>query len=454
MSSTALKALPGSIGLIKNIQGIRKYGFLQFINELWTTHGDLFQIKLGSRLLVIPVHPEAVRHITITHRQNYDKLESYEPTRRYLLGNGLLTSIGEPWRMQRKLMAPFYTPRGVQAYAEIMMRDGRRLLQRWEKLADQNEPVAMDEEMTIVTAQIILKAMFSMETDDEIVSMKDSVETMIGYQSTRQSMPIPIPTWLPTQRNLRYRAARDQVHGYINGVIGQRRAMSEDQWPQDLLTKLMMVRNEETGTPLSESLLRDEAITTFFAGHETTARLLTFTWYALSSHPEVMATLQAELDRVLGSREATLEDLHHLPYTLQVIKEALRLYPPAPFYVRDAIESDVIDGYTIPETASMMLSPYYTHRHPEFWADPLKFDPDRWTPEKEAAMHPSAYHPFSSGQRVCIGNNFSLLESHILLALLAQKFTPRLQAGHEPQWIMQGTLGVKNGMPMTIERRR
>jgi cytochrome P450 len=158
------------------------------------------------------------------------------------------------------------------------------------------------------------------------------------------------------------------------------------------------------------------------------------------------------LDAVLGNRTPTIEDLHHLPYTLQVIKEVLRLYPPAPFYIRDAIAADKLGDFNTP-ALPVLLSPYYTHRHPDFWENPLEFNPDRWTPELEAKMHPYAYHPFAAGQRVCIGNNFSLLESHILLALLAREYAPRLAPGFTPKFIMGGTLGTSNGFPMIIERR-
>lgn len=216
----------------------------------------------------------------------------------------------------------------------------------------------------------------------------------------------------------------------------------------------MLAKDEETGEPMSEILLRDESITAFFAGHETTARTMSATWYALANNEEAANKLHEELDRVLGDRVPTVEDLYRLPYTLQVVKEVLRLYPAAPFYVRDAVEEDVINGIKIEKGAAIMLSPYYTHRHPDFWEDPLKFDPDRWTPENEAARHRYAYHPFATGKRICIGNNFSLLESHLLLAILGSKFAPKMKAGAAITWEMQGTLGTKEGFPMVIERRK
>lgn len=450
----ALKSIPGPQGSpLKLIGELRRRGLLDYVSEAWATYGDLFQLDFGARKLTYALHPDMVRHINVTQRDNYDKLHSYEPTRRYLLGDGVLTSIGDTWRRQRRLMAPFYTPRGVQDYAGIMLRDGQMLVERWERLSQSGEVVEVSDEMTFVTASIILKAMFSMETDEEIIRLKDAVDAMIGFTSSRQATLIKLPLWVPSGDNQRYLRARKQVYTYINSVIAHRRALPQADWPDDLLTRLMQARDEETGLTMTEGLLRDESITTFFAGHETTARTLTFAWYALAANPAVMEQLAAELDTVLNGRVPTVDDLHHLPYTLQVIKETLRLYPPAPFYVRDARADDVIDGYAVSAGSSMMLSPYFTHRHPDFWPDPERFDPDRWTPERAVQQHPYAYHPFATGQRICIGNNFSLLETHILLALIAQKFTPRLADGFTPHWYARGTLGTTNGMPMRIERR-
>jgi cytochrome P450 len=434
------------------MNGVRTAGFLDYVGQLWREHGDVFQVRIGRRTLVFAMHPDAVERVTIGNRQNYDKRQSYDAVRKYLLGDGLVASTGELWRRQRKLMAPFYTPKGVQAYAELMIRDGERLVERWSELARTRREVEIAEEMTDVTASIILKAMFSSESVESIRQMKSAVETMIAYVS-EQMTRLPIPDWVPTRRNRRYWAARTLVHDLITKVIAKRRAVDESSWPDDLLSRLMKARDEETGRPMAESLLRDESITTFFAGHETTARTMTFTWYALAANPAAADRLHEELDRVLGGAPPTTEALRQLPYTLQVVKEVLRLYPAAPFYVRDAIGPDQLGGYDIAPGSSVMLSPYYTHRHPKFWTNPEAFDPDRWTKERESAQHPQAYHPFASGQRICIGNNFSLLESHLLLAILAQRFAPVLRKGFAPRWVMQGTLGLADGLPMVIEPR-
>ncbi|MGE5071835.1 MAG: cytochrome P450 [Anaerolineae bacterium] len=448
MESTRLRTIPG-VGTLEALRGFSRFGFLDYIGRLWKQYGDVFEIKIFSRRMVVAMHPDAVRHVNVINRQNYDKRHSYDLVRRYLTGNGLLSSQGDLWRRQRKLMAPFYTPKGVQAYGEIMLKDGQRLLERWSRL--DGRKVEIGEEMTFVTASIILRSMFSMDTDEAIIGMKKAVETMIGYVGRKQN-GLASPAWLPTRTNRDYWKAREMVHSYIQSVIEKRRSLPEAEWPNDLLTRLMQARDEETGEPMSEGLLRDESITTFFAGHETTARTMTFAWYALAANPHVADKLHSELDTVLGERQPTLDDLHQLPYTLQVIKEVLRLYPPAPFYIRDALARDELGGFDT-QGSPVLMSPYYTHRHPDFWDDPLTFNPDRWTPEGEADMHPYAYHPFAAGQRVCIGNNFSLLESHILLSLLAREYAPRLAPGFKPKFVMGGTLGTSNGFPMIIERR-
>ncbi len=447
-----LSRQPPGPGLLSFIYGVRTLGFLDYVGKLWRQYGDVFQVRIGRRTLVFAMHPDAVEHVNVSHRQNYDKRGSYDAVRSYLTGEGLVASTGELWRRQRKLMAPFYTPKGVQAYAELMIRDGERLVSRWQTLARQGTEVEIAEEMTTITASIILKAMFSTETMESIHQMKDAVEAMITFVSA-QLAGVGLPAWLPTAKRRRYDAARQLVHRSISTLIAKRRSIDEAQWPDDLLSRLMKARDDETGQAMSESLLRDESITTFFAGHETTARTMTFAWYALATNPQVTQRLHEELDRVLGGRLPTADGLRQLPYTLQVIKEVLRLYPAAPFYVRDALAADQLGGFDVPAGAAVMVSPYYTHRHPQFWNRPEVFDPDRWTREQESSRHGYAYHPFAAGPRICIGNNFSLLETHLLLATLAQRFTPRLRAGFQPQWTMQGTLGIANGLPMVITAR-
>jgi cytochrome P450 len=432
---------------------MRRKGILPYFEFIWRQHGDIIRLQIGSDTRFIAIHPDHVRHISVTNRNNYTKDASYDVVRKLLLGDGLVTSTGDLWRRQRKLMSPFFTPAGIQAYGPLIVDDTRRFITRWDGLAGGNSAVEMLDEMMLITALIILRTMFSIKSAEKILELKDAVETMIQYVGTLQLNPLRAPLWVPTKENVAYRRAVEQVHVYINEVVTHRRTMPESDWPEDLLSRLMLAQDEETGERMSDQLLKDEVITIFFAGHETTARTMTFAWYALSQNQAIADRLHAEVDRVIGDRPPTMDDLRQMPFALQVIKETLRLYPPAPMYARDAIADDEIDGVFIPAGSPVLLIPYCTHRHPDFWDDPETFNPDRWTPENEKAQHPYAYHPFAAGQRVCIGNNFSLFESHIMLTMLARRFAPRLQKDHQPQIDMAGTLISKNGLPMYIEHR-
>jgi cytochrome P450 len=451
----ATKQIPGpnSFFGLKNVRDMSQKGMLGFVADSWREYGDLFEVQVGPKKLVMVIHPDHVRHVTLTNARNYDKLQSYDGVRKYVIGDGIVTSTGELWKRQRRLMAPFYTPRSVEEFSDIFIRDTVAMAERWERLAANQSQVEMLDEMAVITASIILKAVFSTESEQDILQIKEAVETMITYASQSSTKPFRLPDWLPTVENNTYWKARELVHDYINGVLDSRLAMDESEYPDDLLSKLITAEDPETGQRMSRELLRDEALTNFFAGYETSARAMSYAWYALAKNPDVKATLHEELDRELGEKLPTVDDLKRLPYTLRTIKETLRLYPPAPMYAKDVIDDDVLDGYLIERSSVIMLFPYFTHRHPDFWDDPLRFEPNRHAPDAEKERHPQAYHPFGSGQRVCLGNHFSLLETHIMLAILAQRFDPQLSPGYEANFVADGILNIRNGLPMILQRR-
>jgi cytochrome P450 len=453
---TTAKSLPGpkSFFGLKNIRDMVRQGMLDFISDQWQTYGDLFAVQVGPRKLVMVIHPDHVRHVTLTNAQNYDKRESYDAVRKYVIGNGLVTSTGDLWRRQSRLMAPFYTPTGVQEFAGIFLRDTLALTERWQRLAAHQAQVEMLDEMALITAAIILKAVFSTESEHDILEIKEAVEAMIRFAERQSMNPFMPPDWVPTPANREYWDAHTRVNDYIDTVLDNRLAMDEAGYPGDLLSRLITADDPDTGERMSHDLLRDEALTNFFAGYETSARAMSYAWYALDRNPAVKAALHQELDRELQHGPPALEDLKRLPYTLRTIKETLRLYPPAPMYARDVVEDDLIDGYRIEKGSVTILLPYFTHRHPAFWDDPLHFDPDRHTPEAEKARHPQAYHPFSAGKRICLGNHFSLLETHVMLAILAHRFDPQLPPGYEADFIVEGILNVGSGLPMILNARQ
>ncbi|KFA93300.1 cytochrome P450 [Archangium violaceum] len=432
----------------------RREGFLGWMMSTWRKHGDLIRLQMGSKTLLLVTHPDHVRHVNVTGREHYDKGESYDSLRELLLGHGIVTATGEDWRRQRRLMAPFFTPRGVEKFFPIFLSDTQKLIEHWQSQHQgSGRPVEMLDEMMQVTAAVILHSVFSTDSGDTLMRVKNSIETMVSHISNKQMRPIQVPMWVPTPGNLRFNRAKKLVTAYIQELIARRRDLPTEQWPDDLLTKMMTTKDEESGTFMAEQLLVDNGLTMFAAGHETTARTLSFLWYALSQNPEVERRLHAELDSVLGDGPPTLNELKRLPYTLQVVKEVLRLYPAAPMYARDAVADDELDGIRIPAGTRTIVFSYATHRHPEFWEEPERFDPDRWLPEREAARHAHAYHPFAIGPRICLGNNFSLLETHVMAAMLARRFKLRMKPGHVPRFDMFGTLGSANGLPMLIEAR-
>lgn len=428
-------------------------GLLDFFMDVWRNYGDFAKLQIGPITMFVVAHPDHVRHVMVTNGDNYVKGTSYDTIRALLLGNGLLTSTGDTWRKQRKMMAPFFSTIGIEAFGDIIIDTANTITERWNTYADAGTPIEMLDEMMSATATITLKALFSTTSDEDITALRSTIEKMVEFTVNRTFNPVSLPVWMPLKSHRDYQKARERVLSYIDDLIAQRRQIPASAWPDDVLSRLMQSVDEETGQPIADEQLRDEVVTLFVAGHETTAQTLTFAWYLLSQHPDVADRIASEANAALGEREPVLNDFKQMPYTLQAIKEALRLYPATPVYIRDAMEDDVIDGYEIPAGSRVTLLPYATHRHPDFWDQPEVFDPSRWEPEQEQARHRYAYHPFSTGKRICIGNNLSLLESQILVGQLAREFVPQLQAGHQPELRVQGTMTSHNGMPMIIKRR-
>ncbi|MFE3026650.1 cytochrome P450, partial [Nocardia tengchongensis] len=395
-----------------------------------------------------------VRLVNLEHMDKYTKGPSYEPARKYWLGDGLVTSVGADWKNQRQMLAPFFTPKAVaQDHSPVFTEDVTWFTERWSGVSRGDDAVDMPSEMATLAASILLKSLFSTTAREVIVELGGSVETMVRYTQGRLSDRLKLPEWMPSRGRDEYNAARRRVDDFILGLIAERRAMPADARPADLLTRMISSEESLTEANRTPRRLRDQCVTMFIAGYETTAKTMSFVWYLLAKHPEIAEALHAEVDGLPpGMSPKELEAA--APFSLAVIKESLRLYPPAAMYVRDVAEPDCIDGYEIPEGALVMLSPYLTHRHPDFWKDPMRFDPGRWSENAERGMHPYAFHPFAAGPRVCIGKNFAYLESQTILVALAQQYAPVLPPGYEPKLRMHGVLGPENGMPMFVKRRR
>jgi cytochrome P450 len=370
-----------------------------------------------------------------------------------IMGQGLVAVNDIAFhRRQRRLIQPVFHMGRIQSYADVMVDYTDRLMRDWQAGSIRD----LSEEMMTLTMYIVSKTLYGadMESMSAIAhEVGGAIEVMQEVTDQEFNLPFPLPEWLPVRLNRRRKAARSIVYGTMERMIAARQANGVVD-TGDLLSLLLLAEYED-GTRMSPQQVRDELVTLFMAGHETTSNALTWTWYLLSQHPAVEARLHAELDRVLGGRLPTLNDLRDLPYTLQVIKEAMRLYPPAwTLNVRQANADTTLGPFRLNKGDQVFISPYVMQRHSAYWDDPLAFRPERFEPEQEKALPRYAYMPFGGGPRVCIGNSFAMMEAHLIVATMAQRFGFALKPGHPVELNPQITLSAKHGMLMRLTERR
>jgi cytochrome P450 len=395
-------------------------------------YGDVVTFRYGPTprwSFTLVVHPEHVKHILQDNNHNYVRGVIFGRVK-VLAGDGLITTEGEFWRRQRRLAQPAFHRARIGALATLMTEATETLLARWAPHAASGAPLDIADEMKRLTLAIAGRALFGIDLSDEADRVSRDVTIGLEFVNRRMHQILPLPMFvpMPTPAALRFRRSRRALDRIVYGIIAERRASGRDTG--DLLSMLLATRDEETGEAMSDRQLRDEVMTFLFAGHETTAVALSWTWYLLSRHPEIAGRLADELRRVLAGRVPALEDLPALPYTRQVIEEAMRLYPPAWGNGRQAVAEDTIDGFRIPAGTLVGFSPYVTHRHPALWENPEAFDPDRFAPERTNGRPRYAYFPFGGGPHRCIGEDFALLEAQLVVATIAQRYRFDLVPGH------------------------
>ena len=439
---------PKGLPLVGSLFAMRRQGILEFWTEAWREHGDVVQVTVGPMTLTQFVRPEHVQEILVGKRDNFVKGFSHD-TLRLPLGSGLLTADGELWRRQRRLMAPTYTPRGVKDYAGIMLDATDKMLARWRTIPD-GMPQAINVEMMRLAMSVISRSVFTIDIGEEFAEAGEALGVILDFASARTISPVGLPLWVPTPLNRRLKWALETMDSFLYGIIAERRSQPPGD---DLLWRLLDARDEETGEPMSDEQLRDEVLITFFAGHETTAQLLTWAWYLLARDAGAEARFHAELDEVLGGRRPGVDDVEALAYTRMIMDEVLRLYSPVATMARDAVEDDEVGGYHVPGGSIVTISPYVTHRHPEFWARPHDFYPEHFEPQAVEARPRYAYYPFGAGPRVCLGKHFALLEAALVLAEVGQRFRPRLASDEVVGVRWSGTLRPDRDVMMTLEAR-
>ena len=437
------------IGLWGRMQGLFRNP-LKFSHKAMTELGDFFKMNLGFRTIYITSNPAVFKHVLQSNNKNYVKSPAYKELK-LALGNGLVTSEGDFWRKQRRLAQPAFHKKRLEELFLKMQEETKLYCQELEKECGQKEALDISKEMMTVTANIVLSTLFSSENKSDLELLYQSLNDAQEYVLYRTNYPFLIPFCYINGKHRRFKKQLKFFDDVIYDLIRERKNSQDQHF--DLLTMLLNARDEETGEGMSDQQLRDEIITLFVAGHETSANALNWTWYALAKNPEIKSKLRAEVDRVLGDRLPNFEDLKKLPYTRQVLEESMRLFPPAWALGRECLEEDEVIGFKIAKKAILLLNIHALHRHPEYWDNPDVFDPDRFSEEKLKTIARNQYLPFGTGPRMCIGNHFAMMEMQLLLVSIVQKFDFILEEQHPVEGIPLVVYKPKYGIKMWVKRR-
>lgn len=418
---------------------------LTFLRACFDSYGDFVPVRVVFRRGFLVSAPDLVGEVLVRRHHDFRKVFMLRNNRLFL-GNGLLTSEGDDWRRNRRLAQPAFHPDRGASYARIMVTEAERAAGAWRS----GGVVDMQQEMMALTLRAVARCLFDLDTALDFERIGRCMEVIQGRMKQRLQSLVPLPDTAWTPRNIRLRRAVGELDLIIHGFVTDRRAGGATG--PDLLSALMRARDDDD-TSMTDRQLRDEVMTMLFAGHETTALALSWSWHLLAAHPEAETRLHDELSRVLGGRSPTADDLPRLEVTGQVVKEAMRLYPPVYAFGRDAVRDTVVGGHPVPAGASVIIAPWVMHRDPRLFAQPERFRPDRWTAEFERQLPRFAYCPFGGGGRMCIGKGFAMTEAVLVLATLAQRYRVQQIAGRPIELWPTFTLRSRHGLPMSVRPR-
>jgi cytochrome P450 len=405
------------------------------------------RVRLGNFHYVHVSEPAYIEHVFLNADKRYIKGRDNRNLK-FLLGNGLLTNDGDFWLKQRRLMQPLFHKQRLQGFVATMAECARKLADDWEQNTS-GQVTDMHSEMMKLTLDIVSRTLMSTTVSGDFKQVSEAVTTIMQGMFGRTQSLLRMPYWIPTPKHIKMWRHRKLLDELIFGIINQRR--SDTGQFDDLLTMLMEVEDADTAERMTNAQLRDEVITIYLAGHETTANALTFALYLLAQHPEIKARIAEEAATLLNAKEINYDNVSRLEYTMRVIKETMRLYPPAWGILRQVGDDDVIDGWLLKKSDSVVLSPYAVHRMEKYWEDPERFDPDRFLPERMKDKPKYCYFPFGGGQRLCIGNNFALIEMQVVLAILCSRFDFKLPENFRLELEATVTLRPKKGLPLRVE---
>jgi cytochrome P450 len=423
-----------------------------FLSRCARQYGDIIFFRFLNVPVCLVVHPDGIEKILVKNQENFLKARDYRALRP-ILGNGLLTSEGEFWQSQRKLIQPAFRHENIVTYAQVMTQSTAAMLARWK--AGELHDVHAD--MMDLTLEIVAKSLFGSDVSEDARGIARTMTVVMELFTTQANWAFVLPDRIPIPKSRRLRQSIKHLNDVVYKLIRDRRKAPVGDDPtagSDLLSNLLAVKDEGGGR-MTDEQLRDEIMTLFLAGHDTTANTLSWTWYLLAQNPEVDAALGAELHKVLGKRAPSPADLPRLPYTEMVMKESMRLYPPAWGVGRRAIHDFELDGYRIPAKTNFFLLQWVTQRDPRFFPDSERFDPERWRhdPIRNGKIPRFSYFPFGGGPRVCVGAGFAMMEATLLLATIAQKFRLTLAPNQSIEPLFSVTLRPKNGIRMHLHPR-
>ncbi|MFE4915455.1 cytochrome P450 [Streptomyces sp. NPDC056652] len=406
--------------------------------------------------MVMLNHPDYIRHVLVDKSEQYDKNAAVFKIARPVLRDGLIaTPDMELWRRQRRMMAPYFTPRTVSNFARNMTDETTSMLGRWEERSDPAAALDVTDEFGQLALRIVSKSLFNAEVGDAAQAFERAFQLANTVLGDFFSFPFP-PLGFPTPSHVRLRRAIDRMDGFVSGFISERLAQGVEAGEEpDLLSLFLGAVDENDGKGMDLEQLHHEVLNICVGAYETTTNTLAWAFYLLARHPEVERKLHAEVDRVLGERTVpAFEDLPELTYTRMIVDEVLRIYSPAYQLMRRAREDDVIDGYRVPAGTQVLVNSYLLHRHPDFWEDPERFDPERFGAEEIAKRPRHAYVPFGSGPRVCLGKHFALTEICLAMAAIARRYRLVSPPG-APEVLPDAliTLHPKGGVHLRLERR-
>ncbi len=442
-----VQMIPGPKGrfLVGNLAEFRAdtLGFLKGLSQ----YGDVTQFKFGPFSAYYVSHPDYLHQVLVSDAPKMVKSSVTKTALKRVLGEGLFVSDGEFWKRQRKLVQPAFHTKRIGAYADVIVDYANEMVNSWRD----GDTRDMQTEMTGLTMRIIAKTLFDADVSQDIAVISKAITEILAIVDKRFDQLFPLPDWVPTADNRKLGAAQDKLDALIQRFIDERRASGSDKG--DLLSMLLLALDDE-GSGMTDKQVRDEAMTLFGAGHETTSIALTWAEYLLAEHPDAAVKLREEVDQVLGGRRATLADLPNLRYTEMVVKEGMRLFPPAWGTSRELSEDVTVGGYTLPKGSPIILSFYAMHRDPRWWNEPEAFIPERFAPENEKSIPKYAYLPFGAGPRVCIGNSFAMMEAKLALATMAQHFEWSIAPGQQVVAERMFTLRPKYGLKVVLKARQ